>query len=737
MADGDFRSAGGADLTAFDDFVGATWLGWRHGLQTRADGTQKAVKIPVNAKTGELGSDTDPAAWATRSEALAWLRRQPSGFDGGIGIVLGDYGDGEHLAGLDVDSCFDDDGKLAAWAAPIFEFLKPTYCEFSPSGNGFKAFFCIAVENVRPLLDAVGAKRKSWGKTRLPPGKDHQPNLELYTAKRFFTVTGRGNPTTPIATFDKVALDKLAAVFNTTQPGSGQSTNGSAKSSRRRRRAHRDSPPPGVGGDWYQRCLVGSDGRSLGNLANAALALRSDPAWDGVLAYDEMAANIVLRRPIPSSEPPSQEPFVERPIRDDDMTKVQQWLRLAGLPTVGKEAVADAIGMVARENSFHPIRDYLDGLGWDGVDRLSTWLSCYLGAEQNEYSAAVGQKFLISMVARIRNPGCKADHMLIFEGPQDILKSTACRVLAGDDYFSDAIPENLASKDAMQHMRGKWLIEIAELHSFSKTDATTLKSVLSRQTEIYRPPYGRYEVREARQCLLIGTTNEHAFLRDPTGGRRFWPVAVGRIDIDALWADRDQLFAEAVARFERGEPWWPDRELQQRAFAPEQEARREIDAWEDLIADYLSRLVAGDKAAKIKDPAATDTRVTTQLVAEWALRLEPARLDRSAQLRIAAAIKRLGWKPKRSHGINWWVKDDFDDFGSMGATGATSSSQPQKFDLVEPDGVDTRDHNYTPHMESDAPDAPMHPISGEEEGRAPPNPTPGCVVNQGGVVDGG
>jgi predicted P-loop ATPase len=329
----------------------------------------------------------------------------------------------------------------------------------------------------------------------------------------------------------------------------------------RKRRQNTDEP------EWLKGCVRDDGNRVVANVANVLYALRNAPEIVDVFAYDAMRCAAVIKKPLlgPTSEGLPWE------IRDNDVTRLQEWLQRQGLPKIGVEIVHQAVDQVAAEHEFHPVRDYLDGLRWDGIPRLNRLLADYLGAERSAYASGIGQMFMISMVARVFKPACKADYMLVLEGPQGVGKSRACRVLAGG-WFSDSLPD-LHSKDASQQLRGRWLIEIAELAAFRRQEAEALKAFLTRVEEQYRPAYGRRVVTEYRQCVFIGTTNQETYLQDASGGRRFWPVKVGKIDIARLERDRDQLLAEAVRLYRDGEKWWPDAEFEREAIRPEQEAR--------------------------------------------------------------------------------------------------------------------------------------------------------------------
>jgi hypothetical protein len=379
-----------------------------------------------------------------------------------------------------------------------------------------------------------------------------------------------------------------------------------------------------------------TEGRILPVLANAIAAFRHAPEWGGVLAFSEFAFGTVALRPTPWGVVPKGE------WTDHEDRLAAEWLQKQGI-LVSVEVAGQAVQTAARDHPFHPVRTYLQGLQWDGVNRVDAWLSSYLGAEDTEYSRAVGSRWLVSAVARILRPGAKADCCLILEGPQGSRKSTALQMLAGE-HFTDELAD-LGSKDAAMQTRGVWIIELAELDNLSHSEVARIKAFMSRTTDRFRPPYGMRLVESPRQCVFAGTVNHSTYLRDETGGRRFWPIACGRIDVDALDRDRDQLWAEAKVVFDAGGVWWLETaELVQMA-ADQQIQRYEGDPWEEVIGRWLD----------------SQASVSISEVLDKCLEKAHALWTQTDKNRAARCLRALGWeryRERRGGRLEWRYRKD-------------------------------------------------------------------------------
>lgn len=304
--------------------------------------------------------------------------------------------------------------------------------------------------------------------------------------------------------------------------------------------------------------------------------------------------------------------------------------RKLGFSTLKQNMVHSAVMAACARNQRHPVKEWLKPLLWDGKPRLDGFLRDYMGAADTPFNTACSRNMFISMLARIYQPGCKVDNMLILEGGQGKRKSSALKAIAGE-WFVEC-NETLAGnhKDFLAILHGKMIAEIAELDSFSKAETTKIKAIISTASDRYRPPYGRLAETFCRTSIFVGTTNDHNYLSDPTGGRRFWPVAIGHIDIPAITRDRDQLFAEALVEYRAGKSWW---EVPQDAAIDLQEARRKQDPWEVLISEYLL----------CKDSTTSDE------IMKECLDIPADKRDQRGAMRVANCMKALGWanKPER------------------------------------------------------------------------------------------
>jgi predicted P-loop ATPase len=364
-------------------------------------------------------------------------------------------------------------------------------------------------------------------------------------------------------------------------------------------------------------------------VANAILVLSHDAAWRGVVGFDDFAQRIAVRQRPPYADPDL--PFEGRDWRDEDDIQTAAWLQTTYGLLVNPEVARQAVLAIARDHSFHPVREYLSGLNWDGAPRLDLMLSTYFGVVGSAYTKAVSACWAMSAVARVFDPGCKADHVLILEGRQGSKKSTGLRTMGGS-WFTDEL-DAIGSKDAATQLQGVWIVELPELDAMSRSEVSRIKAFMSKSFDRFRPPYGKHAVRFERQCVFAGTVNHSDYLRDETGNRRFWPVrcsaaAAGEeIDVEGLRRDRDQLWAEAVARHKRGEKWWLESPDLIELSTTEQDARYATDAWEASIARFV--LAAG---------------WTTVADVLTSLGVETPKQGQSEQNRVARCLKRLGWQ---------------------------------------------------------------------------------------------
>lgn len=300
----------------------------------------------------------------------------------------------------------------------------------------------------------------------------------------------------------------------------------------------------------------------------------------------------------------------------------------------GDAETARAVQLVASKNAFHPVRDFLVGLRWDGVPRLDNVARTILRVradteEEASLAALLLRRWFICLVARPLMPGCKVDTALILEGAQGVGKSTFFRLLAGE-WFSDT--EMALDKDAMMQLRAAWIYEWAELENVTgRQSVSRVKAFLTSTEDKYRPPFGRTPVTVKRSGVIVGSTNSQDFLHDPSGSRRFWVVPVGQIDIALLRNQREQLLAEAVAAHEAGERRWLDED---------EEARRaalavrfgETDPWEQRVLEF----------------AAAQQHVRTADILLQALDVPLDRLSRRDEMRVTHILKRAGYQSHQS-----------------------------------------------------------------------------------------
>lgn len=324
--------------------------------------------------------------------------------------------------------------------------------------------------------------------------------------------------------------------------------------------------------------------------------------------------------------------YDERPVEDDDLFEIRRWVEWVYRVHYGKNDVFDGVRHVCRKTEVNPLLDELNSYIWDGVERCEEYLLRGMGADDCPLNRDMSKKWLIQAVARAYSPGCKVDTVLIFQGEQGDLKSTAHRIMTGEKWFSDSpIPIGHEFRAFMQ-LGAAWIHEMAELSVFKSRETEKVKSFVTSSTDTFVPSYGKFVVTVPRQCIFVGSTNEEEFLVDQTGNRRYWVVRVGNVDIEWITANREQLWAEAIVRYKRGEQWhFTDEmaEVHKEAVAEFEQT----DSWEILVIDWLNQF----------KPAVVSVG---QVLAD-ALELGAVQHTRANQTRVGVILQKSGYRKRR------------------------------------------------------------------------------------------
>jgi predicted P-loop ATPase len=357
--------------------------------------------------------------------------------------------------------------------------------------------------------------------------------------------------------------------------------------------------------DWVGQLTCNKNGKFDNTINNVQLIMEHDAGLRGKYFYDTFKERMTVCGDLPWCKLADR---MTTTWTDTDDAGLRNFLEIK-YEIVNTMKIGDAVLLAMQSCMRHPVREYLLSLKWDGVARADTIFIDYLGAEDTEYTRTVTRKALIGAVARIMQPGCKHDHILVLVGPQGCRKSTTLAKL-GKSWFSDSF-YTVQGKEAYEQIQGFWLIEMGEMAATRKAELESIKQFVSKQSDSYRAAYAKRTQEHPRQCAFFGTTNDDEFLRDATGGRRFWPVTVtdkGRETGDYFTAEIvDQVWAEIVMRYSAGENWYLDNAKIEAVARQIQDAHTEMNGKQGLLEQFVERLLPKDWA----------TRNLSQRLAYW------------------------------------------------------------------------------------------------------------------------
>lgn len=602
------------------------WVCWKVGTRKG-----KPTKVPINPNTGQEAKPNDASTWGTLGEAITcWIKKKMDG----IGFV---FTEDDPYVFVDLDKCRNPvTGITEEWAQKIIDELD-TYTELSVSGRGHHLIF----------------KGKMTGNIH------RRGRVEIYDNLRYATMTFHVSDRAKIQERDAADLERrLGELDPAIEEKRQRDESASGEEFRFIKQCVREAKSrdpitietyifthhpeyhaereekkgPRSGESWWQytikRWLARNPEQILIQtekgvikpiLANAITLIRDDELLGSALAFNELTMFTVKRGKTPWSD-------VEGNWTNYDDSRLTEWLHHLGCH-VNKNVAADAAQTVACENPFHPVRNYLAELKWDKQQRLATWLTSYLGVEANAYTGAVGKCWLISAVARVMRPGCQADYVLLLQGPQGNRKSTALRTLFGDKFYNGNLTG--LEKDKLLELHSAWCVELAELANLRRADHNKVKAFITNTIDTFRAPYDRRPEQHPRANVFAGSINDDTPFTDETGNRRYWPVLCGTINLDELKKNRDQLWAEAVARYNEKEHWWLD-DATELLARQEQDQRYQSGQWDDEISKWI----------------ANRQSVTVQDILLDCIGKKKENLTAADQLTVARCLKHLGWTVK-------------------------------------------------------------------------------------------
>jgi Virulence-associated protein E len=614
----------------------------------------KRTKVPYQPN-GAKAKSNDATTWSSYSQSIDAVER----FDG-IGYCLDD-----DIAAFDIDNCRDPDTKiLHPWAAELVE-RAGSYTEVTISGTGIR-------------IIGFGNGEKIHKKQKV----DATVSCESYRkpAGRYIVVTGAQIGDRAIVNIDTV-MDEVVAqltaqasangghgagdaagayideLLRTIADGGGDRHGGSRSENvwwvimEMMRHAYaretikdiltnpinaisehvREQSNPR---QYLDRQITRSleslefscdrSGKKYPTASNICIAVSKIGL---VIRIDEFSGRTLIKS--------SKEE--ERSIRDSDVIIFRETMERAWQLKAPKDLVFDVLMAISVRNKFHPVKEYLESLVWDGVSRVDRWLMAYFKAEYSEYVKEVGRLVLVAAVRRVYQPGCKFDEIMVLESEQGTEKSSALAVMAvKDEWFSDNLPLGAANREVLEYTSGKWIIEVSELAGMRRAEVEHVKAFASRQFDRGRPAYGRIVDEVPRKFIMIGTTNNETYLRDSTGNRRFWPIGINEIKIEDLKRDRDQLWAEAKVISDRGDSIRLSNHLWSEAEAA-QENRLASDPYMETLAEKLE----GFDNAKIRFNAVLSL-----------ITIPEASRNQDHSQRIAQAMRLLGWKKAKVKHLN-------------------------------------------------------------------------------------